>query len=163
MRESISRKPSGRIRSPSLRRGPSTRSGCAYFPSGISTTSNSQSFPPFAGEPGRYDFGTPNVKLFQRLDEAVARLRGLKIQADIILFHPYDADNWGFSYMSRVQDEKYIRYVTARLGAFSNVWWSAANEYNLFRSGYKAKKSGWQRILSCIRENDPYPAATVIR
>ena len=58
--------------------------------------------------------------------------------------------------MCRVQDEKYIRYVTARLGAFSNVWWSAANEYNLFRSGYKAKKSGWQRILSCIRENDPY-------
>ena len=50
--------------------------------------------------------------------------------------------------MSRVQDEKYIRYVTAR--------WSAANEYDLFRSGYKAKKSGWQRILRCIRENDPY-------
>lgn len=101
--------------------------------------------------------------MFQRLDEAVARLRELEIQADIILFHPYDADNWGFSHMCRVQDEKYIRYVTARLGAVSNVWWSAANEYNLFRSGYKAKKSGWQRILSCIRENDPYPAATVIR
>ena len=111
---------------------------------------------PFAGEPGRFDFDTPNVKLFQRLDEAVARLRELDIQADIILFHPYDADNWGFSRMSRAQDEKYIRYVTARLGAFSNVWWSAANEYDLFRSGYKAKKSGWQRILRCIRENDPY-------
>lgn len=58
--------------------------------------------------------------------------------------------------MSRVQDEKHIRYVTAWLDAFSNVWWSAANEYDLFRSGYKAKKSEWQRILRCIRENDPY-------
>ena len=111
---------------------------------------------PFAGEPGRFDFDTPNVKLFQRLDEAVARLREMEIQTDIILFHPYDADNWGFSRMSRAQDEKYIRYVTARLGAFSNVWWSAANEYDLFRSGYKAKKSGWRRILRSIRENDPY-------
>lgn len=111
---------------------------------------------PFEGTPGSFDYDTPNVKLFQRLDETVTRLRESNIQADIILFHPYDADNWGFSRMSRAQDERYIRYVTARLGAFSNVWWSAANEYDLFRIGYKAKKSGWQHILRCIWENDPY-------
>ena len=111
---------------------------------------------PFEGTPGSFNYDTPNVKLFQQLDETVSRLRELDIQADIILFHPYDADNWGFSRMNRTQDEKYIRYVTARLGAFSNVWWSAANEYDLFRTGYKAKKRSWQHILRCIRKDDPY-------
>lgn len=91
---------------------------------------------PFVGTPGYFHYDTPNVKLFQRLDACVAQLNDMDIQADIILFHPYDKDSWGFSKMNRQQDEAYIRYVTARLGAYANVWWSAANEYDLFRNNY---------------------------
>lgn len=111
---------------------------------------------PFEGSLGNFDYERPNVKLFQRLEHYIMRLGELGIQADIILFHPYDADNWGFSNMTRKQDEKYIRYVTARLGAYANVWWSAANEYDLFRRGYKAKQSGWKSIIHEIAEKDPF-------
>lgn len=111
---------------------------------------------PFVGTPGNFHYDTPNVKLFQRLDACVARLNDMDIQADIILFHPYDKDFWGFSKMNRQQDEAYIRYVTARLGAYANVWWSAANEYDLFRNNYKAHEKSWGRILRCIRESDSF-------
>ena len=111
---------------------------------------------PFEGTPGHFDYDRPNVKLFQRLDAMVERLGAMGIQADIILFHPYDDERWGFSDMSAEQDRRYIRYVTARLAAYENVWWSAANEYDLFRKGYKAKTKSWDGILRCIRESDPF-------
>lgn len=69
----------------------------------------------------------------------MAKLKELDIQADIILFHPYEAEHWHFNYMTKEQDERYLRYVIARLSAFHNVWWSMANEYDLITAGYKKK------------------------
>ena len=53
--------------------------------------------------------------------EAVGKLEALGIQADVILFHPYEADHWRFNYMTEEQDRRYLRYVIARLSAYSNV------------------------------------------
>lgn len=114
---------------------------------------------PFEGAPGNFDYDKPNVRLFQRLDFYVAKLNELAIQADIILFHPYDADNWGFSRMSKEQDLRYIKYVTARLSAFPNVWWSIANEYDIFfrnKGNYKSKYNAWKGIIKAVSQNDPF-------
>lgn len=51
----------------------------------------------------------------------MSKLEALGIQADVILFHPYEADHWRFNYMTEEQDRRYLRYVIARLSAYSNV------------------------------------------
>ena len=53
---------------------------------------------------------------------AIAQLQALGIEADLILFHPYD--HWGYAQMPPEVDDRYLRYVVARLAAFRNVWWS---------------------------------------
>ncbi len=111
---------------------------------------------PFEGKPGSFNYDRPNPSFFRHLDRCVEQLAELDIQADIILFHPYDATDWGFSNMSKKQDLYYLRYVIARLGVYSNVWWSAANEYDLFRKGYKAKHGSWKTIVREIAKSDPY-------
>ena len=59
--------------------------------------------------------------------------------------------------MGREADNLYIKYVTSRLSAFSNVWWSLANEYDLLEINTKSKDiSDWERIAKIIQENDPY-------
>ena len=49
------------------------------------------------------------------------------IQADLILFHPYD--RWGYSRMNLEQQNFYLRYVVNRFSAYHNVWWAMANEF----------------------------------
>ena len=78
-----------------------------------------------------FDFDTPNVEFWRFFEAQIGKLQELGIEADLILFHPYD--RWGFSTMSHLQNLRYIRYVVARLGAFPNIWWSMANEWDLFR------------------------------
>jgi cbb3-type cytochrome oxidase subunit 1 len=73
------------------------------------------------------------------------------IEADVILFHPYDA--WGFKAMGEEADDRYLRYAVARLSAYRNVWWSIANEYDLVKS--KSMKD-WDRFFRIVQESDPY-------
>lgn len=109
-----------------------------------------------------FDYDKPNVAFFRHLDNCVAKLQALGMQADIILFHPYEVDNWRFNYMTEEQDKRYLRYIIARLSAYSNVWWSLANEYDLIRTGYKRKTSAWKRLIRFVREQDPYGHLTSI-
>ncbi len=41
----------------------------------------------------------PNPAFFAHLEQRIADLRALNIEADLILFHPYD--RWGYATMSR--------------------------------------------------------------
>lgn len=79
------------------------------------------------------------------------KLMELGIEADIIVMHPYD--RWGFSCMSKEEDDLYWRYVLARFSAYRNVWWSLANEYDLME--HKTLKD-WERYARIICEEDPY-------
>src|SRR5205823_732500 len=72
----------------------------------------------------RFDFERFDPKYFAHIEERLRDLMKLGIEADIILFHPYD--NWGFASMDAAHDAAYIRYVVARLAAFRNVWWTMA-------------------------------------
>ncbi|MGD6749719.1 DUF5605 domain-containing protein [Streptomyces sp. BH105] len=98
-----------------------------------------------------WDYERPNPDYFRHLEERIAQLDALGIQADLILFHPYD--RWGFSAMSPVEDDRYLRYVVARLSAYPNVWWSLANEYDLV---WSKTVDDWHRIASVIRTHDPH-------
>jgi len=74
----------------------------------------------------------------------------LGIEADLILFHPYD--RWGFSKMDPETDERYLKYIVTRLSAFRNVWWSLANEYDLMNKAIK----DWEKFAGIISRYDPY-------
>jgi hypothetical protein len=101
---------------------------------------------------GTEDFDRFNVEMFQHFDRQVLALRELGIEADIILFHPYD--RWGYCTLSEEQDFRYLRYVIARLAAYSNVWWSLANEYDFLLDVKPIER--WHRFFEIIEENDPY-------
>ncbi len=107
---------------------------------------------PFArAKAGGWDFSRFNPRFFQHLEQRVGDLCQLGIEADIILFHPYD--RWGYSTMPAEADDRYLRYVVARLAAYRNVWWSMANEYDLMAS---KRMSDWDRFFRIVRESDPY-------
>lgn len=107
---------------------------------------------PFAGTPPRgWDLTRFNPEYFRHYEKRIAQLRDLGIEADVILFNPYG--KWGFETMDAAADERYVRYVVARLGAFRNVWWSLANEYDFLRTKTDAD---WERLGTLVQACDPH-------
>lgn len=99
----------------------------------------------------RFDLTRLNPAYFRHVERRIQDLMATDIQADVILFHPYDA--WGFKGMGQEADDRYLRYAVARLSAYRNVWWSIANEYDLVKS--KSMKD-WDRFFRIVQECDPY-------
>lgn len=103
-------------------------------------------------QPGNHwDFTRFNPAHFRHLEDCIVKLGDMGIEADIIVMHPYD--RWGFSEMTKEQDDLYWHYVVARLSAYRNVWWSLANEYDLLR---KKNIEDWERYAGILCEKDPY-------
>jgi hypothetical protein len=99
---------------------------------------------------GQNDFARPNPAFFRHLEERIVDLGKLGIEADLILFHPYD--RWGYAAMPSEADDRYLRYAVARLSAFRNIWWSLANEYDLM----KAKSvQDFDRFFHIVEQHDP--------
>lgn len=110
---------------------------------------------PFEGTPPHdWDFTRFNPEFFRHLELRVGQLRDLGIECDLILFHPYDdAEDWGFETMDPATDDRYIRYLVARLAAYRNVWWSMGNEYDFLRTKTEAD---WDRYFQIVQASDPY-------
>ena len=107
---------------------------------------------PFLGTPPTsWDFTRFNPAYFRHFEKRVAQLGELGIEADLILFNPYG--KFGFETMDAASDERYVRYVVARLGAYRHVWWSLANEYDFLRTKTDAE---WDAIGSLIQQCDPH-------
>ncbi|NLS17252.1 DUF5060 domain-containing protein [Rhizobium sp. P40RR-XXII] len=104
------------------------------------------------GTDGKEDFDRPNPVSFRHFESQVAALCQLGIEADIIMFHPYD--RWGYSDMSAEQDFRYVAYLAARLAAYRNVWWALANEYDFLLDTKPLQQ--WDRYFHILEENDPY-------
>jgi len=104
-----------------------------------------------------FDLDRFDVRYFHKLELRISELQRMGIQADIILFHPYD--HWGFDAMDEEHDEQYLRYVAARLSAYQNVWWTMANEYDLFDAslakGERPPKD-WDHLGRTLATSDPY-------
>jgi hypothetical protein len=111
------------------------------------------------GADGKFDFTRPAPGFWRHFEKRILDLQRLGIEADLILWHPYD--RWGFSEMGRENDDRYLRYAIARLGAFRNVWWSLANEYDLMAPGAMAGHRGdkaladWDRFFQILEKEDP--------
>jgi Domain of unknown function (DUF5060)/Protein of unknown function (DUF4038)/Domain of unknown function (DUF5605) len=106
---------------------------------------------PFARSGTTNDLTRFNVAYFQLLEKRILDLQKSNIEADLILFHPYDG--WGYKNMGAEADDFYLRYAIARLSAFRNVWWSIANEYDLVKT---KTMSDWDRFFRITVAEDPY-------
>lgn len=124
------------------------------FPKYYHNNSTEPELYPFEGTaPNHWDYSKFNPAFFKHLEQQIVELQKLGIEADLILFHPYDEGHWGFDRMDNETDERYLRYIVARLSAYRNIWWSMANEYDYMR---EKTKENWDRNIEIVAESDPY-------
>ncbi|MGG4035991.1 DUF5060 domain-containing protein [Paenibacillus cisolokensis] len=107
---------------------------------------------PFEGSPASgFDLSRPNPTYFAHAERCVRQLLTLGIEADLVLFHPFDGGRWGFDRMTGGQEERYLRYAIARFAAFRNVWWSLADGGWLMAG---KKPEDWDRLFRIVQECD---------
>ena len=110
-----------------------------------------------------FDLTRFHAPFWQRFEGYVATMSSMGIEADIILFHPYDGGHWGFDCMGPVADEAYLRYAAARLSAYRNVWWSMANEWsNLLCKGPGGSQTYWDTLFRILHSADVHGRRTSI-
>jgi len=103
--------------------------------------------------PDFWDFSRFNPEYFRRLEKRILDLRDLGIEADLIIFHPYDFGAWGLDRMPADVNDRYLQYLVARIAAFRNSWWSFANEYDLMLDRTLAD---WDHYCKLVQDADPY-------
>lgn len=133
-----------------LATAPFTKIRMAIFPKSLVYNENEPEYFPFPRRAsGGWDTTRFDLAFFANLERRIDQLADLGVHADLILFHPYD--RWGFSNMGTAADDRYVTYVTRRLAAFPNVWWSMANEYDLMTS---KRLADWTRLAHRIQADD---------
>ncbi len=138
-----------------LRQAPFNKIRFCVFPKRYTYNQNEPPGYPFpAGTgPQRWDFTRFNPAYFQHLEKRILDLQALGIEADLILFHPYDNGAWGFDHMSPEVNDRYLKYLVARLGAIRNLWWSFANEYDILSD---RSMEDWDHYFQLVQQVDPY-------
>ena len=101
---------------------------------------------------GSWDTGRPCIAFWHRFESILKRIGDMGIQADLILFHPYD--RWGFASLPQQENLAYLDYLLRRLSAWPGIWWSLANEYDL-NMDHKTL-ADWEEIEEYVAANDPY-------
>lgn len=136
----------------SLAQAPFNKVRMCVFPKHYHYNHNEPRFYPFAKrEDGSWDVEHPCFAFWDDFENTMKRLMDLDIQIDLILFHPYD--RWGFSSMPQKDNLIYLDYLLRRFAAFSGLWWSLANEYDLCRS---KSREDWYEIEAFVAANDPF-------
>lgn len=105
----------------------------------------------FALEGGKPNVHKPCMPFWDELEARIRQLDAMGIQGDLILFHPYD--KWGFAKLTKEEALVYLDYLTRRLSAFPNLWWSLANEFDLMED---FRREWWEDFAAYVAENDPY-------
>lgn len=134
-----------------LKAGPFNKIRMCVFPKWYQYNHRTPPRFPFPRDGDKNDYHQFNPEFFQHIERQIGRLRDLNVEADLILFHPYD--HWGFQEMPAEVDDRYLRYVIARFASFRNVWWSLANEFDLMK---KKNLSDWDRYAQIVSGKDPY-------
>lgn len=135
----------------SLERAPFNKIRMALFPKSMIYNANEpERFLFERHADGSWDTTRFDLEYFAHLEHRLDQLDKLGIVADIILFHPYD--RWGFAALGATADDRYLTYVARRLSAFSNIWWSMANEYDLLTA---KRAEDWDRLAGIVQANDP--------
>lgn len=123
------------------------------FPKRYDWNKTEPRFYAFEGKPREWDYTRFNPAFWQHLEKRIGQLRDLGIEADLILFHPYDDGHWGFDRMAPDAEDRYLRYAVARLSAFRNVWWSLANEWDFMA---EKKTADFERYGQIVSRHDPH-------
>ncbi len=134
-----------------LKNAPFNKMRMCVFPKAYAYNKNEPQYYAYEGKPLKdWDFKRFNPAFWRHFEKRVGQLRDMGIEADIIIFHPYD--RWGFKDMGHENNLFYLRYLVARLAAYRNVWWSFANEYDLL----KWPMEHWDEYMRLVQEIDPY-------
>jgi hypothetical protein len=134
-----------------LKAAPFNKLRMCVFPKWYQHNHNEPPLYPFPRNSETNDYSRFNPAYFQHLEKLILTLQSVGVEADLILFHPYD--KWGYQQMPAEVDDRYLRYVIARFGAFRNVWWSLANEFDLLKHKTSAD---WDRFAHIVTSEDPY-------
>lgn len=122
------------------------------FPKHYDWNKNEPLLYPFAGDLSTgWDYTTLNPAYFRNIEKRIADLDALGIEADLIIYHPYD--RWGFDSLDRTTENLYMDYLIARFAAYKNVWWSMANEYDFMKN---KTAEDWNYFIDYFHQNDPY-------
>jgi hypothetical protein len=136
----------------SLAASPFNKVRMCLFPKHYNYNHNEPPFYAFEKTPdGSWDVSRPCLAFWDRFERIIGRLAELRIQIDLILFHPYD--RWGFATLPQADNLIYLDYLMRRFAALPNLWWSLANEYDLVAS---KTLDDWYGIEEFIAANDPY-------
>ena len=134
-----------------LSSAPFNKMRMCVFPKAYVYNNNEPEYYAYEGKPLKdWDFKRFNPAFWHHFEKRVDQLRDMSIEADIIIFHPYD--RWGFKEMGHENNLFYLRYLVARLAAFRNVWWSFANEYDFLNWPMEH----WDEYIKLVQEIDPY-------
>jgi hypothetical protein len=133
-----------------LKTAPFNKIRMCVFPKHYDYNHNEPQYYPFEkAKDGSWDFKKFDPAFFWHLERRIEDLKDLGIEADLILFHPYD--RWGFATMDMESNERYLRYLVARLSAYRNIWWSFANEYDLMPN---VSMPDWDKFFHVVQECD---------
>ncbi len=135
-----------------LSKSPFNKVRMCVFPKSMMYNNNEPELFPFErSSEGKWDVHKPNFEFWKHLEKQLKALMVLGIEADLILFHPYD--RWGFSELSREDNLTYLDYCIRRLSAFRNIWWSLANEYDMV---FNKNEEDWEAFGKFISSEDKY-------
>ncbi len=134
-----------------LASAPFTKIRMCVFPKSYEYNHNEPALYPFERDAaGQSDFTRLNPAYFAHIEDCIAELRKMNIEADLILFHPYD--RWGYATMAAADDDRYLRYVLARMSAYRNIWWSLANEWDFMKA---KSRQDFDRFFHIVEQDDP--------
>lgn len=113
---------------------------------------------PWGGTPEAPDYATFNLALFHAAEDVIRLLGEHDATASVILLHPSDPVFRGQPNLLPIF-QRFVRYATARLSAFSNVVWNIANEWQreLVLSAAEVEALG-----RTLEEADPYRRLTSV-
>jgi len=137
-----------------LARSPFNKIRMCVMPKNYSWNKSEPWIFPYARKEQVNDYARPNYAFFRNFDRRISQLKDMGIQADVILFHSYD--RWGYAKMGQENDVRYVKYMIARIGAYRNVWWSLANEWDLMLNKKHKTEADFDRFFQILQKNDPY-------
>jgi len=102
-----------------LRTAPFNKMRMCIFPKWYAFNREEPRLLPFPRSGSENDYARLVPEFWRNLETRVQQLQEMGIEADLILFHPYD--HWGYALMPPEVDERYLRYVVAPMAAYRNV------------------------------------------
>ena len=134
-----------------LKNSPFNKIRMCVFPKSMPYNNNEPDCFPYEKTDGKWDMSKPVEEFWSNFDLRMSQLCEIGVEADIILYHPYD--RWGFAELSQEDSIEYLNYCIYRLGAYRNVWWSLANEYDTV---FSKTNENWDEYGEILKKKDIY-------